>query len=461
MRNFRALGLSLFFLLSIAIPGWAANTYHVRTDGHDTALGLNDSNDPINGAFFTIQKGLNTAASPGDIIKVHQGSYIMQGRLNSAASGILGNPIILQADDGDTVDVERLYITHDHVIVRGLRFNYSTGSLQYDPMMQIGLVNTRRIGITITGCKFANGGINTYGIAMYTNGASISNNEFTGRYMFIPIHFQGIGNIFDNNNFHDISGVERIWDVGPGSGVIIKNNLIYNMILRADEHPDIIQVAFTDHKYGIFENNKFWGSPDMQIGSIEPNDGTGENSKGWILRDNVFVGGNALFLGSNSWKILNNTFYGSTANPIIMYKNTGSDAKNTEIKNNIFIGCAGISENDGWYIHLGSPPPTGTDADYNYVTKPAANGYGAKSGFNEAHRINGGNPLFNNENGMDFSIRSASPACGTGLSLTSVDKDINGVARPQGSGWDRGAYVCGGETSLKLMPKPPTTIIIQ
>jgi hypothetical protein len=49
-------------------------------------------------------------------------------------------------------------------------------------------------------------------------------------------------------------------------------------------------------------------------------------------------------------------------------------------------------------------------------------------------------PLFVNPNGLDFHLNSGSPAIDTGLSLPQVLNDFDGVSRPQGSGYDIGAF---------------------
>jgi hypothetical protein len=52
----------------------------------------------------------------------------------------------------------------------------------------------------------------------------------------------------------------------------------------------------------------------------------------------------------------------------------------------------------------------------------------------------GTNPLFINAAGADFRLQEGSPALNTGLALTLVTTDILGVARPQRTGYDMGAY---------------------
>jgi len=49
-------------------------------------------------------------------------------------------------------------------------------------------------------------------------------------------------------------------------------------------------------------------------------------------------------------------------------------------------------------------------------------------------------PLFVNAAGNDYHVQSTSPAINRGTTLTQVTTDLDGVTRPQGAGYDLGAY---------------------
>ena len=51
-----------------------------------------------------------------------------------------------------------------------------------------------------------------------------------------------------------------------------------------------------------------------------------------------------------------------------------------------------------------------------------------------------GDPMFVNEAGLDFHLKSGSPAIDTGLNTSDVTQDYDGGSRPQGSSTDIGAY---------------------
>jgi hypothetical protein len=67
-------------------------------------------------------------------------------------------------------------------------------------------------------------------------------------------------------------------------------------------------------------------------------------------------------------------------------------------------------------------------------------------------------PKFVNAAGGDFRLRPDSPAINKGVSLSEVTYDYAGVPRPQGSGYDIGAYEYNSASSPKLLA--PTNLRI-
>ncbi len=54
-------------------------------------------------------------------------------------------------------------------------------------------------------------------------------------------------------------------------------------------------------------------------------------------------------------------------------------------------------------------------------------------------------PAFDNLQNSDFHIQASSPAIDAGLALTEVMADKDNTSRPQGAGYDIGAYEYAGE----------------
>lgn len=360
-------------------------------------------------AYNTVQAGVNAAISADDVVYVRTGTY--NGKVSSVASGGSAHPITISRYGNEVVTISSagsttstLVIAHNNITIDGIRFT-GTGKQQYYPMLQVGLKATHSVGITVKNCYFSGGLYETYGMAVYSDGGIYEYNEFVGSpNMFVCIHVQGVNNIIRNNTIHNIEDNERIFDICSGSGVMIKNNTVYNMTVGAHgAHVDFVQYvgsgmgsSCTSHLNGIIEGNLMYASPQAQITTMEPGDSTGAACAGWMVRDNVFANTAALWWGCKNSFIINNTFYSNagTDQPAIFYSGTGlNKADNLTIKNNLFIGTGGDNNTLGWYaIYNSANPVSGLVADYNYVTKLSTS-FAPKSGFSEAHGVNGGNPL--------------------------------------------------------------------
>jgi hypothetical protein len=78
--------------------------------------------------------------------------------------------------------------------------------------------------------------------------------------------------------------------------------------------------------------------------------------------------------------------------------------------------------------------------DYNFVARSAENDYAPLTGNTEEHGINGGDPMFVDPARGDYRLKPNSPAINKGATLTGFSYDKDGTIRPQGAGWDIGAF---------------------
>jgi hypothetical protein len=133
-------------------------------------------------------------------------------------------------------------------------------------------------------------------------------------------------------------------------------------------------------------------------------------------------------------KVINNTFYNNGQTSFgggIHIENP--DAKNVVIRNNI------VSQNLSFQIALEGVAPESVTVDHNLV-----DGYRGYPGEIYGNNSVVGDPLFANAPGGDFHLQGGSPAIDVGSSIDAPADDYDGRPRPQGAGYDMGAFEYGG-----------------
>lgn len=122
MNVHRALLAGLGLLL-LAAPV-AARDWHVRTDGNDSADGT--SATPL----ASLRRALQLAA-PGDVVRVHGGTYFETAPIDANAAATAGMPIVVEPADGSrpvfdasgmAADSNFVRIGGSHYVFRGLEF---------------------------------------------------------------------------------------------------------------------------------------------------------------------------------------------------------------------------------------------------------------------------------------------------------------------------------------------------
>ncbi|MDT8282133.1 MAG: hypothetical protein RQ982_04885, partial [Gammaproteobacteria bacterium] len=431
-----------------------ASTYHVRTDGNDTSCNgsanVSSASAP-NCAFLTVQKGVNTSQA-GDTVTVHAGDYTSAG-ITSVRTGTASGQITIQAASGETVTISAVNINsgHNYITVQGFQVTGFIGTQ--------GLFKLKGSYTKILNNNFYSNKTQDYydavaiSMGINTSNVLIDGNIFDGRStpnkvgpsIYVPINAKGSNQTISHNLFKDMVDPERVMEINGLTNSTISNNEVSNITYNGANgaHVDIFQywVSSEPTQNVIIENNYFHDL-QSQIGDLV--DSTTANTI--TFRNNVFAnmyeGNSAMFGGSPHMKIYNNTFYrvGNGVQPLLF--NYAPGANNADIRNNIFYNC-GNSNNMGWYGTNG----TNVIKDYNYV----ANGSNAaKSGFSEAHAVNGGDPAFVAAytncvaNKCDFHIKSSSVVAGKGTAISGVLTDLSGITRPAAP--SIGAYEPGGST---------------
>jgi len=189
----------------------------------------------------------------------------------------------------------------------------------------------------------------------------------------------------------------------------------------------------------------------------------------WKIYNNLFIDqGNGIISNSNSgdgtitnMTFVNNTVIRGNGNVRVCQKSAQGIPENNVLKNNLWY-------NSGMYIfpwtnQSGQKCNYGFAHDYNYwdstteYPPTAAPGWGGNDpelhGRTETVTLN---DLFINPALYDYRIKKTdSTALNNGIALNSpYNVDKNGVMRPQGAGWDMGAYeyVPGGDTTPPAAP---------
>jgi hypothetical protein len=267
---------------------------------------------------------------------------------------------------------------------------------------------------TIASGSGAAGGGGAFGnIYTRVDGTELINLDISGTKGAYGIYIDGgIGSLVEGCDIHHVAfmGIHPFSDDRPPpSNYIIRNNTIRDIT-----------------------TSTFFGKPDTRIYGI-----IASGTNGQIYNNLIYglgmVGGSSSNAGIVAYvpkglKIFNNTVTGNGAS--VGGIRVNADAQNVEVRNNISYANA---------------QPNYTNLSYSTQ---------------ESNNLFGVDPLFVNPSGKDFQLRAASPAVDAGSSLSVVASDLVGVARPQGSRPDIGAYEFRGQAAAPGPPAPPTGVRI-
>lgn len=266
-----------------------------------------------------------------------------------------------------------------------------------------------------------------YGLA--TNSV-ISNNSIHNNIMGRGITFSGDNVLVDSNTLYKIGGT-GIWSAGSTNSRITRNH-VYEI---KGTHANGMSI-YQNSQNTMVDRNYIENSGSML---------TFEQSSNLTLQNNIFdghsIGGVYCWGGMSGYtRILNNIFANAPANHNSL--GLSGDVSGFVLRNNIIDGGGAVA-----------------DRSHNVYTNLLWNqgaGYGwqLKEGeFIEQDQTK----LFVNPSNRDYRPLSTGPLINTGSNLTTLGTldDYSGASRPQGSGWDIGAfeYVSnGGDTTPPAAP---------
>ncbi len=377
--------------------------------------------------FSTIQAAAD-AAQPGDTVLVYDGNY---AGFQVTRSGTQASPIVFRANGsnvvinsngptGDGIRLENVdYITIDGFQIQGVsqRCIAARGATPDSPMKGNILHNNRctNAGVEcfylsefsislienniLSGCG-ASGAIRSHGIYLANAGSDntiIRGNTISGA---TPTESEGI----------HINGDISIGGDGIVSGLTIENNVIHdnaNNGLNMDGVQNSLirnNLIYSNgrHALRVYQGDALAGPANLSIVN-----NTFNATAGWAIKLSEDIGGHTIF---------NNILLGSRGS--ICVSNTNLTSNNNAVMDSFSF------DNESTVVSLASwRAQRGNDAN-SFVTSASS--------------------LFVNAAAGNYRLISTSPAIDTGLSsLNSINApatDLSGTVRPQGAGYDIGAY---------------------
>jgi hypothetical protein len=403
----------------------AANNYYVDNN-HPSA---SDSNPGTEEApWLSIQHAADVAL-PGDWITVKQGQY--DERVVVQNSGSVDAKITFQASPRRSVLMQGFYLNEaDYIRIEGFRITNSLTGW------------TERFGVFING----------------NNNEIVDNEIFEMKASAIQgiwgDHVPSYNYIAYNTIYHSQMGISI-----NGQGWTVENNEIERLFMYEGGDCDYMRFFGDDH---AIRGNFMHGTDFGEVGSAHVDcfqtfDNNGEhvhnilvegntcfvfhqgfmgeasfheNSSHVTFRNNVFAHGGAWGIDVHqidNVTVQNNTFYDITHHGAGFRNNSLNNA----VINNVFY--------DTGTSYWASDGAT-LSGDHNLIFE--ANDPG-QLGPNDILDMD---PLFVDPENNDFHLQENSPAIDAGQTLTDVTTDLDGMLRPQGNGYDIGAYEFAAST---------------
>jgi parallel beta-helix repeat protein len=422
------LKLKLYFLILIlfACPAFPQTTYYVSPDGDDSDSGIS-----IEDAFESLQQAAEIVV-PGDSVLVLVGTYT---GFDLRTGGTSSLPIVFKAL-GQNVTINLTNpVTNDGINIESADWIVIDG---------FKVINQPRAGIRIVTSDFV----------------IIRNNHCTENYRW-GIFTGFTDNILIENNTCALSEDEHgIYVSNSGDNPVVRNN-----------------TCFANNGCGIQLN------ADASMGD----DGIITNAiiEGNILYDNGNGGGAAINLdGVQESVIFNNLLYNNLATGIALFQIDGAEgSRNNKVYNNTIVN----PENSRWAIlvNTGSTGDTlynnilinhhsfrgsisidesseqGFVSDNNIIVNRLSDDDGESNmslsewqslGY-DIHSLIAlpEEQIFANHTAGNFHLLENSQASNTGTNLVSdiVLNDLDNLSRPQGTGYDIGAYEFTNPAGIK------------
>ena len=420
----------------------SGNIYFISPSGSDLNNGTTVANAWRNPYYARRTK--NSVIQPGDIIYFKGGVYTtvdpdqasVHIRFRTGDSGESGSPIALISYPGETA------IIGNHIAASGIgQYNYQSNGILHDMVFAKFKFDVTKTGIAQGLTESPN---------LWNNLRCVGNDiqnldqrSDSGAFFFSYAHdIVMYGNYINNSGSHswdhgiyintensNVGRQARTYNIYIGWNEIANQNIGNAIRLGPRSNAD----SYQDDIY--IHDNYIHGSGREFI-----------HINGWmedVYIYNNIIENNGLEVGGGAAGVRITNINGDTHNPNIrVYQNTFYNSNNIDylhdfvdssttavsFKNNIYY----VTASDTFYNDANWAGSRSSDYDvfYNFAVPPWS-----------AHSVNS-NPLFVNGSIGNFHLQEASPAkdAGTSAVNTVVTKDYDGISRPQGLGFDIGAF---------------------
>jgi hypothetical protein len=416
-------------------PTKTNNIYFVAKNGSDSNPGTETQ------PWLTIQKAADTLTA-GETVFVKSGTYNEQVRPPN--SGNNGRWITYKAVSGDTVTIDGTSLNNQttglfdingksYIWVEGLKISNSkydglsiSGESNYVTLNSLTINGTQRSGIhaayqgidaldkisnlTIDRCEIYN--TNKSGDQEAISLVSIKYFEVKNCLVYdVKAGKEGIdakvgcnnGSIHDNEVYNAKQGIYIDAAAAATSNISIYNNRLSNNSVA-----------------GIMLGSEGFNKPMTNVNIY--NNLIYSNAVGLRVSGDAF---------NKSFNLINNTFYHNGVQEI-QISDPGQYQQNCYISNNIIIGRSATTNLFNYRAY-----PAGVTLDHNLFYPGSSSSVDNKYGTNY---ILSKDPLLVNPGRGNFALQRISPAVDAGSAIRAPAFDFVGISRPQGAGYDIGAY---------------------
>jgi parallel beta-helix repeat protein len=246
----------------------------------------------------------------------------------------------------------------------------------------------------------------------------------TGEQHGIYVSNSGDRPIVRNNTIYGNTqaGIHMNGDISNGGDGVISDAIVENNVIRDNGSGGASGINCDGVQDSLIRNNLIFDEHASGI-SLYQIDG-GEASTGNRVLNNTI-----LIASDGRWAL-----------------NIQDGARNNTARNNILLNA----NSSHGAIDISDDSLDGFSADHNAVTDAFTTNGGdsvlslsewrGETGNDSNSFVSASSNLFTNAGGADYSLSSTSAAIDAGEALADVPTDLPGVARPQGAGFDIGAY---------------------